>query len=139
MGECTDGKSELLELVQYEAGKVVTGAMSGTSTIRIMAEPGREDINVRHDIHKLICYFKIINNLSLSYLKDLIPARVCETTHLPFDPLKILLISQGRVSTIKSPSSLQQLNCVTTPIWKFVNDSTGSFKRASANHYKALK
>ena len=37
---CTDEESELLESVQYEAGKVVTGAMRGTSRIRLMTELG---------------------------------------------------------------------------------------------------
>ena len=76
--QCTDEESDLLESVQYEAGKVVTGAMRGTSRIRLMAELGWEEMKVRRDIHiKLICYFKIENNLSPSYLKaDLLPARV---------------------------------------------------------------
>ena len=63
---CTDEESELLELVQYEAAKVVTGAMRGTSRIRLMAELGWEEMKVRCDIHKLICYCKIVNHLSLS-------------------------------------------------------------------------
>ena len=68
---CCDGESELLESVQYEAGKVITGAMStrGTSRACLMAELGWEEMKVRHAIHKLVCYFKIVNNLNPSYLK----------------------------------------------------------------------
>ena len=40
---CTDEESELLESVQYEAGKVVAGAMRGT-------ELGLEEMKVRRDI-----------------------------------------------------------------------------------------
>ena len=69
----TEEESELLESVQYEAGKVVTGAMRGTSKIRHMVELGWQEMKVRRDIHKPICYFKIVNNLSPSYLKDLLP------------------------------------------------------------------
>ena len=75
---CTDGESELLESLQYEAGKV--SAMRGTSRFRIMAELGWEE-KVSRDIHKPIFYFKIVNDLSPSYLKDLLLATVCERTH----------------------------------------------------------
>ena len=44
MDGCTDGKRELLESVQYEAGKVVTGSMRETSRIRITGELAREEI-----------------------------------------------------------------------------------------------
>ena len=40
---------------------------------------------------------------------------------LPFDPLKILLLSLGAQNTKKGLSSFPQLNCGTTLIWKFVN------------------
>ena len=72
---CSDGEGELLESVQYEAGKVVTGAMKGTIRVRLMAELGWEDMKIRRAIHKLVCYFKIVNNLSPSYLKDVLPLR----------------------------------------------------------------
>ena len=83
---CNDEERELLESVQCEAGKVVTGAMRGTSRICLMAELGWEEMKVRRDIHKLICYFKKVNDLSPSYLKDLLPARVCERTHFTLRP-----------------------------------------------------
>jgi len=80
---CSDGESKLFESVQYEAGKVATGAMRGMSRIHKMAKLGREKMNVRRDIHKLICYFKIVNYLNPSYLKDLLPSRVCERIYFP--------------------------------------------------------
>ena len=39
-------------------------------------------MKARRAIHKVIYYFKIVNNLSPSYLKDLLPPRVCERTQL---------------------------------------------------------
>ena len=55
---CTNEDSQPLESVQYEARKVVTVAMRGTSRIHLMAELGWEEMKVRRDIHKLICYSK---------------------------------------------------------------------------------
>lgn len=45
------------ESVQHAAGKFTTGAMRGMSRTRKMAKLGREEMNVRCDIHKLMCNF----------------------------------------------------------------------------------
>jgi hypothetical protein len=51
---CMDGESDLLEFVQYESAKVVTGVMKGTSRNYLMKETGCEDMKLRRCIHKLI-------------------------------------------------------------------------------------
>ena len=66
----------VLNQFDMDAGKIVTGAMRGTSRVRLMAELGWEDMKTRRAIHKLICYLKIVNNLSPSYLKDSLPPRL---------------------------------------------------------------
>ena len=76
---CTESESDLLEHVQYEAAKTVTGAMKGTSKHRLMQEIGWEDLKTRRAIHKLL-YSKIIHNLCPSYLADLLPLQVSERT-----------------------------------------------------------
>ena len=70
-----------IEHVQYEAAKIVTGAMKGTSKQRLMQEIGWEDLKTRRAIHKLLLYFKIVNNLCPSYLVDLLPLLVSERTN----------------------------------------------------------
>ena len=119
---CSDGESELLESVQYEVGKVVTGAMKGTSRVRLMTELGWEDTKTRGAIHKLVCYFTIVNNLSPSYLKDLLPPRVCERTQstLPSSQL-FTSVSQCVRSDIRGLFSLLQPKCGTILTWIFVN------------------
>ena len=64
--------------MQYEAAKFVTGAMKGTSRRSLMHEIGWEDMKTRPSIHKLIFYFKIVNNLTANYLKELMPSQVFE-------------------------------------------------------------
>ena len=51
---CTDGESDLLEFIQYEASKIVTGAIKGTSKNKLIQEVGWEDMKIRRSIHKMI-------------------------------------------------------------------------------------
>ena len=78
---CTDGESDLLEFVQCESAKIVTGAIKGTGRQYLMKELGWEDIKLRRTIHKLMFYYKIVNNLVPNYLKELLPTQVFERTH----------------------------------------------------------
>ena len=78
---CTESESDLLEHAQYEAAKIATGAMKGTSKHRLMQEIGWEDLKTTRAIHKLLLYFKIVNNLCSSYLADLLPVQVSERTN----------------------------------------------------------
>ena len=67
---CTESESDLLGHVQYEAAKIVTGAMKGTSKHRNMQEIEWEDLKTIRAIHKLLLYFKIVNNLCPGYQLD---------------------------------------------------------------------
>ena len=80
--DCSDTESDLLDSVQYEAGKIVTGAMKGISRQRLMCELGWEELKTRRAIHKLTLYFKIVNNLTPQYLRNFLPPRVSERTHV---------------------------------------------------------
>ena len=75
---CTDGEGDLLEFVQYEAAKIVMGAMKGTSRRSLLHEIGWDDFKTRCSIHKLKFYFKIVNNLTPNYLRELLPSQVSE-------------------------------------------------------------
>ena len=57
---CSDTESDL-DSVQYEAGKIVTGAMKGISRQRLVSELGWEELKTRRAIHKLTLYFKIVD------------------------------------------------------------------------------
>ena len=71
---CSDGLNDLLESVQYEAAKLVTGAMKGTSQRKLLDELAWEELKTRRSVHKLVLFFKIVNNLVPRYLTDLLPA-----------------------------------------------------------------
>ena len=133
---CTDSESDLLEHVQYEAAKIVTGAMKGTSKHRLMQEIGWEDLKTRRAIHKLLLYFKIVNNLCPSYLVDLLPLLVSERTNYSLRTASNYSIFASRTDRFKRsffPS--------TTSLWNDIGydirclDSIGSFKKALFSFY----
>jgi hypothetical protein len=56
---CTAGNSELLESVQYQSARVVTGAIKGTSSNSLRQELAWEELSIRRKIHKLsYCYIR---------------------------------------------------------------------------------
>ena len=57
---CHDKECELLEPVQYEAAKVVTGSMWGTSRQALLIELGWDDLKTRRLIHKVIYILKLL-------------------------------------------------------------------------------
>lgn len=69
---CSESISDLLESVQYESARVVTGSMRGTSRRKLLDELAWEDLKTRRSMHKLVLFFKIGNNLTPGYLSDIL-------------------------------------------------------------------
>ena len=74
---CFDSESDFIEFVQYEASKILTSAMKGSSKARVLAEMGWGEMKTRRLI---VLYYKIVNGLTPSYLKEHLLARVYERT-----------------------------------------------------------
>ena len=128
---CTESESDLLEHVQYEAAKIVTGAMKGTSKQRLMQETGWEDMKVRRAIHKLLLYFKIVNNFCPSYLTELLPFQVSERTNYSLRTASNYSLFSSRTERFKKsffPSTTKLWNDISLDV-RYLN-SIGSFKRA---------
>ena len=70
---CTQADADRLEAIQTTAATVIAGAMKGTSTSKLYEEVGWETLAERRDKAKLIIMYKIVNNLTPSYLRDLLP------------------------------------------------------------------
>lgn len=133
---CTESESDLLEHAQYEAAKIVTGAMKGTNKHRLMQELGWEDLKTRRAIHKLLLYFKIVNNFCPSYLVDLLPLQVSERTTYSLRTASNYSLLASRTERFKRsffPS--------TTILWNDISfdirclESIGSFKKALFSFY----
>ena len=77
---CTESECDLFEHVQYETAKIVTGAIKGTSKHRLALEFGWQEMRSRRAVHKVMLYYKIVNNLCPNYLKNLLSVQVSERT-----------------------------------------------------------
>jgi fructose-1,6-bisphosphatase/sedoheptulose 1,7-bisphosphatase-like protein len=55
---CSVSESDLLEHVQYQSAKVVTGAMQVTSKSRLLEELAWEDLKTRRYMQNLFCISK---------------------------------------------------------------------------------
>ena len=62
-----------IESVQYNASLAITGAIKGTSQMKLYNELGLESPKFRYWFRKLCLFFKIIKHGSLEYLFKLIP------------------------------------------------------------------
>ena len=112
---CTDGESDLLEFVQYESAKIVTGAIKGTSRQCLMKEIGWEDMKLRRTIHKLMFYNKNVNNLVPNHLKELLPTQFFERTHYSWrtqSDFTLFPVRTGRFKKSFFPSATNLWNMV---------------------------
>ena len=67
-----DCYSALLDSVQYEAARLVTGAVKGTRSARLYKELAWESLSSRRKLHLLSQFYKIANNLARNYLSELL-------------------------------------------------------------------
>lgn len=70
---------KLLEQLQHEAARLVTGAIKGTSCESLLNDttsPAWAKLKERRSYHKLKMIYKILNNLAPSYLLQLFPVQL---------------------------------------------------------------
>ena len=79
--DCTQTESELLESIQLDAARVVTGAKRGTSHAKIYQECGWQTLSERRENSQLIQFYKMVHDKTPSYLSDLVPPKVSEKAH----------------------------------------------------------
>ena len=82
-----------IEMVQYNAALIITGAFKGTSRDKIYQELGLESLADRRWTRKLIFFHKIILGLLPSYLKDYL---------IPCDNLRTYLTRSSTQKRIKT-------------------------------------
>jgi hypothetical protein len=62
-----------LNKVQYEASKIVTGAMHGTGSFILLKELGWETLNSRRERHMLCMFYGLMNGQFPEHLSDILP------------------------------------------------------------------
>ena len=65
---CTQEQSDLLESIQLEAARIITGLRRGTSHNILYGELGWEPLETRRKKSKLLMFYKILNNEAPDYL-----------------------------------------------------------------------
>ena len=75
---CSESGSNLLESLQIEGTRVVTGALKGTNRVSLLKELSWVDLSVRRKLHKLNLMYKIVFKLAPPYLCDLCPEFVSD-------------------------------------------------------------
>ena len=70
---CTNQDKKLLEDIQTEAMRVVTGATKLCSIAKLYDDTGWDTLESRREKQKLIIFYKIINGLAPTYLNQLVP------------------------------------------------------------------
>ena len=75
---CSESDSNLLESLQIEGARVVTGALKGKNRVSLLKELSWVDISVRRKLNKFNLIHKIVFKLAPPYLCDLCPEFVSD-------------------------------------------------------------
>jgi hypothetical protein len=106
LGQCSEkSESDLIESIQYESARVVTGAMRGTSRSKLLDELAWENMKTRRSMHKLISYFKIVNNCTPNYLADLLPQTVQQRSGTSLRNAENFTLFRSRAERLKKKIS----------------------------------
>jgi hypothetical protein len=118
---------DILEKVQQEAARIITGATKRCPTVPLYREAGLETLASRRDFHRAFMMFKIENGQAPTYLQDLIPAPVQARTRYNLRNRNQLQVPFARLETYSQsffPAAARQWNSLSTNI----KDSDTKFK-----------
>ena len=77
---CSSESKNQLESIHIEAARVITGATKLCSIEKLFADLGWESLQKRHNKHKLVIFYKILHGIAPTYLSDIIPPVIQDTT-----------------------------------------------------------
>ena len=156
---CTNQEKDLLESVQLEALRIITGLRRGTSHYKLYAETGIETLSSRRSQHKLILMYKILRNETPNYLSNIIEPFIYinENVRYPLRNTRLFNIPVCRTESYRNsyfPSTLREFNMLqldlvnSNSLQQFkkrikpnVNNQTGannSFKYIGPRKYNTL-
>ena len=81
---CTRYEKQELDKIQNEAARIATGATKLISLENLQDEVKWQPLQKRRDNHKLTLFYKMNNNITPSYLSDLVPGTVSTATSSDF-------------------------------------------------------
>ena len=110
--------SQRLESIQLDAARTCTGALFSTNGNSILGELGWSPLADRRKNHKLLMFYKMVNNLVPQYLRDLLPPRVADISNYPLRNAQNRSLPLARTSKYKS-SFLPS----TTVLWNYLPEN----------------
>ena len=129
-GGCSESDSNLLESLQKEGTRVVTGTLKGTNRVSLLNDLSWVELSVRRKIHKLNLMYKMVFKLAPPYLCDLCPNFVSERSSCSLRSANNLCLPFVRTERYKKSflfSSIQEWNSL--PLETRISSSPGNFKR----------
>jgi hypothetical protein len=118
---------DILEKVQLEAARVVTGATRRCPTDHLYSEVGWEKLATRRQFHRAVLMFKIENNQAPSYLQDLVPEPIQARTRYNLRNRHDLQIPFARLETYSQsffPAAARLWNSLSLNIRQATTDFT---------------
>ena len=77
---CSMESKNQLESIYIEAARVITGATKLCSIEKLFADLGWESLQKRRNKHKLVIFYKILHGIAPTYLLDIVPPFIRDTT-----------------------------------------------------------
>ena len=113
---CTKNESDTLEKLQNEAARIVTGLTRSVSLNNLYKECCWESLKDRRERQKLLFMYKVNNNMTPSYINDLVPPPVGDLSEYN-------LRDSQNISSITARTTLFQKSCLPSSInlWNSVD------------------
>ena len=73
---CSNEAKRQLDSIHHEAARIITGGTKLCSLEKLLADLGWDSLQERRTKHKLVIFYKIINNLTSNYLQEFLPPLV---------------------------------------------------------------
>ena len=73
---CSNEEKRQLDSIHHEAARIITAGTKLCSLEKLLADQGWDSLQERRTKHKLVIFYKIINNLTPNYLQEFVPPLV---------------------------------------------------------------
>lgn len=135
---CSKSDSDLLESLQFEAARIVTGAMKGTHRENLLCETAWVTLKNRRKDHKLIMMYKLLNNTAPTYLLELCPTSNNSRTNYNLRTSCNLSIPPSRTERHKNsflPSAIKLWNLLSPEVRNCQNVAVFKKRLIKWNNY----
>ena len=116
---CSQYEKDELEKIQTEAARIATGATKLISLSNLYKEICWETLQQRRHNHKLILFYKMVNNLAPTYLSSLLPQQVSTVSRYNLrnsNDLQTIRTNTSLYYNSFLPSTLREWNKLPTEI-----------------------